>query len=310
MVQWAETSDQLTDETTPIVAPVRMELAPHARLGRRMSAAAAIFVLLIFHTAMIVTGALNWNADCEQSLAFMLIIYGCIGLLFIYLLIREWLYFARLSSLPSCTNLILLILFYLCLCAAGAFLAYFTWTLHNACAISAPLLYLWAQAALLFFACITALVLIVPTIRALARILLAPCALCLISCVETVGIDIEVGEVAASGDEVSYLQGITAGAAGAGDGQAGDGAGAAPVGPDDTAVWLMACCGPCLLFIAPCAFCWRPILRCLKLCCRVPGLHLKNCFEACGCIDFSLGYPVCINPCPSITIFCGPECVR
>jgi len=47
------------DEATPIMHPVRMELAPHARLGRRMHAATAIFVLLIFHIAMLVVGILT-----------------------------------------------------------------------------------------------------------------------------------------------------------------------------------------------------------------------------------------------------------
>jgi len=281
-----------------------MELAPHARLGRRVAAATAIFVLLVFHTAMIVTGALNWNADCEQPLSITLIVYGCVGLLFIYLLVREWLYFARLSSLPSCTNLILLIIFYMCLCVAGGFLFYYVYTLHNACALSAPLLYLWAQAAVLFFACITVLVLLVPTIRALARVLLAPCALCLISCVETVGTDIEMAEVAASGDPVAYL-----GAMGGGGGAGDKGVEAMP----EDYSWMLACCGPCLLVIAPFAFCWRPLIKFLRLCCRgiAPcGIYITGCIEACGCVDFSLGFPRFVNPFANLKVFCGPECVR
>ena len=80
------------DEATPIMHPVRMELAPHARLGRRMHAATAIFVLLIFHIAMLVVGILNWNTPCDGTnpplLPLFLVIYASIGLLFVYLLFR------------------------------------------------------------------------------------------------------------------------------------------------------------------------------------------------------------------------------
>lgn len=122
MVQWASRGKAATDESTPIMHPVRMELAPHVRLGRRVNASMAIFVLLIFHVSILAVGILNWESACEGRLALFLIIYGGIGLLFIYLLFREWLYYARLSSLPTMTNLVLLILFYVCLCVAGGFL--------------------------------------------------------------------------------------------------------------------------------------------------------------------------------------------
>ncbi len=120
MVQW--NSSSADDESTPIMHPVRMELAPHARLGRRMAASTAIFVLLVFHVSMVTIGALNWNAACDEQLWLFLVIYGGVGLLFVYLLFREWLYYARLSSLPTLANLILLIVFYALLSTAGGFL--------------------------------------------------------------------------------------------------------------------------------------------------------------------------------------------
>ena len=127
MVKWASGGNASKtavdpDESTPIVHPVRMELAPHARMGRRMSAAIAIFVLLVFHISMISVGALNYDAVCQGRLALYLIIYGAVGLLFVYLLFREWLYYARLSSLPNFTNLALLIVFYIAFCVSGALL--------------------------------------------------------------------------------------------------------------------------------------------------------------------------------------------
>ena len=175
--------------------PVRMELAPHARLGRRMNTSIAIFVLLVFHVSMIVVGALNWSAPCEGSLPQFLVFYGVAGLLFVYLLFREWLYYARLSSLPSMTNLVLLILFYVLLCVAGGLLTHSTVLFRDTCRNTAPLLYRWCFAAVLFFCIVTFLILLVPTVRVVSRCLLAPIALCIISCVETVGVDVEVGGI-------------------------------------------------------------------------------------------------------------------
>ena len=196
-----------------------------------MSAAIAIFVLLIFHVAMVTVGALNWDAPCSENLALFLIIYGGIGLLFVYILFREWLFYARLSSLPTATNLLLLVLFYVCLCAAGGFLTYATVVTRDECNLTAPLLYRWCSAAVLFFGCIVLLFLIVPLTRVLARLMLAPCALCLISCVETVGVDVEVGDAAQFADD-GYGGGAGAGhGGGAGSGASGGGGAAARGGP-------------------------------------------------------------------------------
>ena len=179
--------------------PVRMELAPHARLGRRMHAATAIFVLLIFHIAMLVVGILNWNTPCDGTnpplLPLFLVIYASIGLLFVYLLFREWLHYARLSSLPSYTNLFLLIVFFLLLSVAGSFLIYETVKTRYSCSETAPLLYRWSVAAAFFFAIFATLFLSVPLVRLLSRCLCAPIALCMIGCVETVGVDVEYTEL-------------------------------------------------------------------------------------------------------------------
>ena len=94
-----------------------------ARLGRRMAASTAIFTLLVFHVSMVTIGALNYDADCATHLWLYLVIYGGVGLLFVYLLFREWLYYARLSSLPTLFDLILLIIFYALLSTAGGLLA-------------------------------------------------------------------------------------------------------------------------------------------------------------------------------------------
>ena len=153
MVKW--NSSMPDDEATPIMHPVRMELAPHARLGRRMAASTAIFVLLVFHVSMVTIGVLNMNSNCAERLWLFLVIYGGVGLLFVYLLFREWLYYARLSSLPTLANLLLLIIFYALLSTAGGLLTYYTVMTRDSCSTTAPLLYRWCEAAVIFFAILT-----------------------------------------------------------------------------------------------------------------------------------------------------------
>jgi hypothetical protein len=48
--------------------------------------------------------------------------------------------------------------------------------------VSAPLLYRWCEAAVLFFFILTGLALFIPLLRGFARLVCAPCALCCISC--------------------------------------------------------------------------------------------------------------------------------
>lgn len=171
--------------------PTQLELSPHARLGRRMKLSCAIAVLLVFHTSMILIAILHWNkpaethpalehGPCDTRLGASLIAYGIVGLGFVYLLFREWLYFARLSALPILSNLVLLILLCTCHFVAGGFLLYYTVTLRYVCAAQSPLVYRWAMAASLFFALVAFLALAIPLVRGLARVLLAPFALCLI----------------------------------------------------------------------------------------------------------------------------------
>lgn len=114
------------DESQPIMHPVRMELAPHARLGRRVNAIFAIMILLVFHSTLLVAGLLNWDVPCEFQLSRFLVIYGGVGLLFVYLLLREWLYYARLGSWPSTISFLLLCVFYAALCGAGVILTMYT----------------------------------------------------------------------------------------------------------------------------------------------------------------------------------------
>jgi len=187
------------EEATPIMRPVKMELAPHARLGRRVNAMFTAFILLVFHTSMIVAGLLNWDVPCEFHLSRFLVIYGGCGLLFVYLLLREWLFYARLGSWPSTTAFLLMTIFYVCNIGSGVILAMYTFRARDTCRITAPLLYRWCFAGALFCAMLVGLCLIVPAVRCAARCVCAPIALCLISCVETVGMDVDVGLVGAGG---------------------------------------------------------------------------------------------------------------
>lgn len=263
--------------------PVRMELAPHARLGRRTSAASAIFVLLIFHVTMIIVGALNWRNDCEAPLELFLIIYGGVGLTFVYILFREWLFYARLSSLPSLANLILLIVFYCCLSTAGGFLTYYTVLTHTTCGESAPLLYQWCQAAVLFFALITLLFLLVPLVRVLARLVLAPFALCIISCVETVGVDVEVGDGS----------GTIAGASSSGPLKPGSGRGGPKVARSAAAMMILA---PCYLVMMPFYYLLKPCVGILTILCTPFGMGLMKLGTCMGCVVEDEEWVRCVNP--------------
>ncbi|KAL1495628.1 hypothetical protein AB1Y20_016495 [Prymnesium parvum] len=182
-------------EATPIMRPVKLELAPHARLGRRVNAVFAMVVLLVFHTTLIVSGVLNWDVPCEYHLSRFLVIYGGCGLLFVYLLLREWMFYARLGSWPSTTTFLLLCIFYAANVGAGVILTMYTIRSRDTCRITAPLLYRWCFAAALFCCILIALCLLVPLIRCAARCFCAPIALCLIGCVETVGMDVDIGVV-------------------------------------------------------------------------------------------------------------------
>lgn len=318
MVGW--NSSMPDDEVTPIMHPVRMELAPHARLGRRMAASTAIFVLLTFHCSMIAVGVLNMNANCSEMLWMFLVIYGGVGLLFVYLLFREWLYYARLASLPSLFNLILLIIFYSCLTTAGGFLAYYTAITQDSCGTSAPLLYRWCQAAVLFFAILTILALIIPFVRGMARLLCAPCALCLISCVETVGVDIEMeaGAIAAAGDgfagEGGGAGGFAASGVGGGKGSGGKGAGAGKFGStrdrnNAAAVTIsFALCSPCMCILMPIYYILiRPIGNLLWACCGPVGSVLMSLLQMCGLLSLDGEALSLKNPCADGGPCCGPN---
>eukprot|EP00966_Prymnesium_polylepis_P149304 3449406-Prymnesium_polylepis.1 len=213
--------------------PSKMELAPNARLGRRVNAVFAMAVLLVFHAALIVAGLLNRDVPCEYNLSRFLVVYGSCGLLFVYLLLREWLYFARLGSWPSTITFLLLCVFYTANVSAGVILTMYTirsrvcyvsphfahqgsltngahFCRQDTCRITAPLLYRWCFAAALFCCALIGLCLIVPIVRCAARCVCAPVALCLIGCVETVGMDVDVGIVGGSAAVVDGFSGVRA----------------------------------------------------------------------------------------------------
>jgi hypothetical protein len=123
-----------------------------------------------------------------------------------------------------------------------------------------------------------ALVLFIPITRGLARLICAPCALCLISCVETVGVDVEVGDVAAMGDGMEFAgegggAGGGFGAGGAGSGKGGL-AGASSKQKKDAAAAtaLIVACGPCVLCLSPFYYILcKPMGKCLSVACTPIG---------------------------------------
>jgi len=271
-----------------------------------------------------VAGILNWEAQCKGHLAMFLVIYGGVGLLFVYLLFREWLYYARLSSLPTLSNMLLLVLFYCLLLTAGGFLSFYTWRSHTECHVSAPLLYRWCKAAVLFFAIIVLLFLVVPVVRVATRCLLAPFALCIIGCVETVGVDVEVG-VAGQGDYGDEY-GPAAQAAAAAANRAGSGMmsgmGKAPRAVESAAANAMSGAGsvmgraaggaaggdrrkkiagaaaaaPLMILCIPLLVILRPIGKLLGAVCTPCLMVFVGCLEALGCVSYDEGTMRFANP--------------
>jgi len=264
------------DEAQPMMQPVRMELAPHVRLGRRVNVTVAIMILLVFHTTLLVAGSLNWNVPCEYQLSRFLVLYGAVGLSFVYLLVREWLFYSRLGSWPSTTSFLLLCVFYAALSGAGVVLTIYTIRSRDSCRLSAPLLYRWCFAAALFFVILSVLVLFVPVVRIVSRCVLAPVALCLIGCVETVGMDVDVGPV--------------------GEGFMKDDSGRRRTAQKEfIPAALMSCMG---VLCAPCYFVYSATLG---LVCRPVSVFLFKLCETVGCVRMlpngNIEFRNCFNEC-------------
>ena len=165
---------------------------------------------------------------------------------------------------------------------------------------TAPLLYRWCEAAVLFFAVLTALALLVPFVRGLARLLCAPCALCLISCVETVGVDIEVGDggIAAVGDQFAGEGGGGGGVGGGSQHRSGMGQHKAKERADAAGVAVaMVLLGPCMLACMPCYYIFvKPFAVCFRAFCSPFGALFTSCGESAGCISFEDGVMSFSNP--------------
>jgi len=205
-------------------------------------------------------------------------------------------YYARIASWPSSTAFALMVIFYVANATTGVLLILYTFRARDTCRITAPLLYRWCFAAGLFTALLLGLCAIVPLVRCAARCICAPVALCLISCVETVGMDVDVGLV---GGPMSA--GGLGGGGGSGSGSGlGDGgsSGARKIKeqfiPAAAMVIGTVLCAP--FFIVYKVLC-APICRPLSVC-------FFKCFECLGCVQILPdGRLQFVNCCGEVT--CG-----
>ena len=180
------------DEETPMMRPARLELAPHARLGLNVSMAFALSILSLIHVAVLIVGALNVDAVCERPLAVLLVLYGLGGLFFVALCVRQWCTISDLGAWPDRRMAVLIMVNLTFLFALGCTLVQYTSDTSDTCRLTAPILYRWSFAITLFFLILCSLVAVVPLLRILARCLIAPLALCLVACVDTLRADVEV----------------------------------------------------------------------------------------------------------------------
>ena len=89
------------DERTPMVRPSKLKMAPHAVAGYKTAFGLACFILTLFFSMSILVSLLNWDTVCEKPLAYSLLAYGAIGLLFVIVIVRHFCFYRELGSWPS-----------------------------------------------------------------------------------------------------------------------------------------------------------------------------------------------------------------
>jgi len=163
---------QYSPDTTPVLV-----LAPHAKVGRQISAVVAVLFLLSFHGALIATSVLNWDMPCERPLAGFLMVAGVLGVLSaaLYAFLEAQRAFDEEPLLPSemapppqrwLKVLVLIALI------GGIGLVSVGATMYDAsptCAYTSPIVHTWTFATLLLYAAFGMLVLGVPVLGFVSR---------------------------------------------------------------------------------------------------------------------------------------------
>ena len=173
-------------ERTPMVRPSKLRMAPHAKAGYKFSFGLALFTLTLFNVMAIVVALMNWDTSCELPLAPMLFWYGVAGMLFVAVLSKHFCYFNELGSWPSKETATLCLLILIVIFSLGVGLIVLTVLTRETCRLTAPILWRWCFAIVLYFALIIVIALAVPFLRLFCGCVVAPIAYACVGCAEAV----------------------------------------------------------------------------------------------------------------------------
>ena len=112
--------------------------------------------------------------------------YGVAGMLFVTLLLKHFCYFNELGSWPSKETATLCLLLLIIIFGLGTGLIYLTVVTRETCRLTAPILWRWCFAIVLYFALIIVIALAVPFLRLFCGCVIAPIAYACVGCAESV----------------------------------------------------------------------------------------------------------------------------
>merc|ERR1740130_2500161 len=141
---------------------------------------------------------MNWETSCEEPMAPVLFWYGVAGMLFVTLLLKHFCYFNELGSWPSKETATLCLLLLIIIFGLGTGLIYLTVVTRETCRLTAPILWRWCFAIVLYFALIIVIALAVPFLRLFCGCVIAPIAYACVGCAESVQTatkDLELPEI-------------------------------------------------------------------------------------------------------------------
>ena len=112
--------------------------------------------------------------------------YGVAGMLFVAVLLKHFCYFNELGSWPSRETATLCLLLLIIIFGLGTGLIYLTAVTRETCRLTAPILWRWCFAIVLYFALIIVIALAVPFLRLFCGCVIAPIAYACVGCAESV----------------------------------------------------------------------------------------------------------------------------
>jgi len=142
----------------------------YSKLGRRISISFALIFLFGFNGALVIAAFLNWKAPCDQPLKGFLVSLGSTGII-VSLLYFGLEFFVNKKAMNKKAKFVDMPKFVLVLMmlsgAISGILGVVYYQRSPTCNLTAPILYKWSFAAILAFLILSALILLVPLLRAL-----------------------------------------------------------------------------------------------------------------------------------------------